>query len=107
MRCHCLCTCDGYHTFDELYDQRSVLYIALCKRQSDTTPKGWWSQVWRSKTHSDGTSYPGWFVLGIGKAEGHQLTFHLHESWWDSCEFAAPEFDGHTVDDVIERLKRL
>ncbi len=26
------CTCDGYHTFDELYDHRITLYISLCKQ---------------------------------------------------------------------------
>jgi hypothetical protein len=32
------CKCDGYHTFDELYDHRIQLFIAFCKRQKKTEP---------------------------------------------------------------------
>lgn len=101
------CTCDGYHTFDELYEHRFALYIALCKLlQEDLIP------VWRSKLHSDGTSFDGWFILGIGKIRGKQITYHLPLSKWEETNFAetrkkAPTFDGHTSDDVLVRIKRL
>lgn len=98
---------DGYHTFDELYEHRIALYIALCRAINDGP--NW---VWRSVLHSDGTSFPGWFVLGINKAPGEQITYHLPMIKWDKCEFAytldsAPEFDGHTAADVLERLGKL
>jgi hypothetical protein len=96
---------DGYHTFDELYEHRIVLFIALCK--------AYHPPVWCSVFHSDGTQYGDWFILGIGKEKGKQITYHLPAKYWSEvCEFAevlekAPEFDGHTSQDVLERLKNL
>ena len=119
---------DGYHTFGELYENRITLFIALCKKvnQEDETKKalkafkegfafdrsGWIRKVWRSKIHSDGSSYDGWFILGINKDKGSQITYHLPLSRWGETTFAetldkAPEFDGHTNQDVLERIKNL
>ena len=105
---------DGYHTFDELYEHRIVLFIALCKAlwidpQYQTGQK---SHVWRSLKHSDGSSFNGWFVMGIGKERGEQITYHLPMSKWEETEFAptldfAPNFDGHTPEDVLKRLSAL
>lgn len=97
---------DGYHTFGELYTHRIALYIALCSVLS----KDGEGYVWVSKTHSDGSIWDGWFLLGIGVANGQQLTYHLPNEYWERCiEFAkvldiAPEFDGHSSDDVLNRL---
>ena len=104
------CECDGYHTFTELYDHRIALYIALCNALSKQL--GDWRSVWRSRLHSDGSSFDGWFIMGIGTDKGHQITYHLPMKDWDKTNFAetkekAPEFDGHTSDDVIERLSKL
>ena len=108
---------DGYHTFDELYEHRITLFIALCllfKRQENAI--GFISAsdsfVWRSKLHSDGTMFDGWFILGIGKEKGEQITYHLPISKWEETAFAgtlekAPLFDGHTPEDVLSRLKKL
>jgi len=68
--------------------------------------------VWKSKQHLDGTRIEGWFILGINKEEGKQITYHLPLSKWDECDFAktlatAPNFDGHNLIDVLERLKNL
>jgi hypothetical protein len=105
---------DGYHTFDELYDHRIALFIALCKAlwndpQYQTGQK---SHVWRSLKHSDGTSFNGWFVMGIGKERGKQITYHLPMSKWNETDFCptlefAPNFDGHTSADVLKRLSAL
>ena len=111
------CDCDGYHTMDELYEHRIELFIALC-RVSAPAPlyvdnKLWMGNLcWRSKLHSDDTSYDGWFVLGIGKDKGKQITYHLPLDRWDDTNFAeildrAPEYDGHTAEDVLKRLKEL
>ncbi len=102
---------DGYHTFEELYDSRIELYIALCKKVSETT-HGRIHPVWRSTKHSDGTEYDGWFLLGIGTAAGKQITFHLPINRWPDTMFArtftiAPDFDGHTTKDVLQRLKEI
>lgn len=100
---------DGYHTFDELYQHRFALYLALCKVISQTTGIG---TVFRAKTHSNGTSYEGWFLLGMFQTAGKQISYHLPLEWWESANFAetlevAPAFDGHTSRDVIERVKLL
>lgn len=104
---------DGYHTFGQLYDHRAVLYIALCEMiHNYRTDKNGESFVWKSKAHSDGSTWEGWFLLGIGKEPGEQITYHLPVDKWDACEFVkelekAPAFDGHTSDDVLQRLKSL
>lgn len=106
---------DGYHTFDELYEHRVTLYITLCKILSkimDNTSEGLpWCYVWRSKKHSDGSEWPGWFILGIDKFSS-QITYHLPLGKWNETNFAdtlneAPEYDGHTSEDVLERLKNI
>lgn len=117
------CDCDGYHTFDELYDHRISLYIALCKALAreyilpmhDDTNDFKKYDVWRSKKHSDGELCFGTgtqFVLGLGKAKGAQITYHIPIERWLETDFAdtlekAPEWDSHTSDDVLNRLKDL
>ncbi len=100
-------TSDGYHTFNELYEHRIVLWIALCKELNRRD-----IAVWRSRLHSDGSSFEGWFVLGVRGDVGKQITYHLPLHKWDECDFActletAPTFDGHTSADVLERIKKL
>jgi hypothetical protein len=97
---------DGFHTFNQLYEHRTVLFLALCRH----IDKGW--TVWRSTLHFDGSYYEGWFIMGISATPGKQISYHLPMSKWDDANFAvtldhAPEWDGHTPNDVIERLKEL
>lgn len=100
---------DGYHTFGELYEHRIVLYIALCRIIKKNSNRF----VWISRTHSDGSHYPGWFIMGINQIPGYQITYHLPEKYWSECaEFAhfssgPPDFDGHSASDVLERIKNL
>ncbi len=122
------CISDGYHTIAELYDHRITLFIALCKvvdwqeeKRNDeasnvSTTCGVYrpQRIWRSKRHSDGELTFGgeWFVLGIGREKGEQITYHLPISRWNETDFAetldrAPEWDGHASADVLERLKKL
>lgn len=96
-------TSDGYHTMNELYDHRFALYIALCKSKVDEL------YIWRSQAHADGSMYDGHFILGIDNEPGKQITYHLPMILWNKTEFAqtldrAPDFDGHTAADVIDRL---
>lgn len=113
---------DGYHSIQELYDHRITLFIALCRcmesgiSQNQQAIMGREAEhpmrPWRSKTHYDGTSWDGWFIMGIGKEKGEQISYHLPLSRWDETDFAetlekAPPFDGHTSADVLERLKQL
>ena len=71
------CDCDGYHTFDELYDHRITLYIALLRTQTKFSYIGAERRPWRTKAHSDGSLWDGWFILGIGLEKGKQITYHL------------------------------
>lgn len=100
-------TSDGYHTFNELYEHRISLWVALCRvieQQREGT-------VWKTQLHSDGTSLDGWFVLGMHHLPSQQITYHLPMSRWDECKFKtldrALEFDGHTGADVLARLERM
>jgi hypothetical protein len=105
---------DGYHTFDELYAHRIALWIVFCRELASNPANqyGPRSEVWRSWLHSDGSQIKDWFILGIGKNPGEQITYHLPNEKWDCCEFAqtlerAPEFDGHTSAEVLDRLGRI
>jgi hypothetical protein len=89
---------DGYHTFDELYDQRAVLFSTICRLFPD--------KAWKSKLHSDGTMFEGCFIVGIETPEG-QYTYHYGMGKWDWFPVReienAPEWDGHT-DKHVRRL---
>ena len=105
---------DTYHTFGELYEHRIVNFMTICRliyhsliSSTNDVP------TWISRKHSDGSEWKGWFILGIHTDKGKQITYHLPiEKWDECCMFAipldkAPEFDGHTSQDVLERLKQL
>ena len=94
---------DGYHTFDELYDHRCLLFVALMK----TNPK----ISWRANNHDDGTSYESWFVAGMHLPSG-DISYHLPQYMWkllDNVKIKtsnkAPKWDGHTSKDVVSRLE--
>jgi hypothetical protein len=92
---------DGYHTFNELYDHRCHLFIALM-HQSDP------SLSWRSKLHDDGTNYPEWFIAGMDLPTG-TISYHLPLWMWSMTDGImtlerAPKWDGHTAEDVVKRL---
>lgn len=96
-------TSDGYHTFDELYHHRAVLFSVVVAANS--------SRAWKSKLHHDGTMYDGMFIVGIDTPQG-QATYHYDvEPYWDMfwCKELerAPEWDGHTSDEAIERIGSL
>lgn len=103
---------DGYHTFGELYEHRIALFIALGNAiviaNADLKDK----LVWKSTTHSDGSSFVGWFIAGIGTEPGTQISYHLPIDKWESMHVwkeleKAPEWDGHTSADVLDRLRML
>ena len=50
--------------------------------------------------------------MGINKEAGNQITYHLPIDCWDECKFAetldkAPDYDNHTSNDAILRLKTI
>ena len=96
-------TSDGYHTFNELYHHRAVLFSVIVKTFSD--------KAWKSLRHHDGTMYDGMFIVGIDTPEG-QATYHYDiDPYWDMFECRelerAPEWDGHTPAQAIERIGKL
>jgi hypothetical protein len=91
-------TSDGYHTFDELYEHRHALFAVACR----------FLDGWKSKLHDDGTMFDGWFIAGIETAQG-QATYHMPMRLWEGFPARelekAPAWDGHTPNDVIDRLR--
>ncbi len=111
---------DGDHSFTELYEHRFTLYIGLLKQlakqmvtpMSDDTADIPVYKIWKSKFHSDGSSYDGWFLLGLGEMPGNQISYHLPNRLWDEVNFAeaiekAPTWDGHNANDVLIRIKNI
>lgn len=94
---------DGYHTFEEIYDHRCLLFCALIESMKFALFK-----PWKSRLHSDGNGLDGWFIAGITLPDG-PITYHLPTAMWDLCHAEelerAPEWDGHTSADVVERLR--
>lgn len=96
-------TSDGYHTFNELYHHRAVLFSVIVASFHD--------MAWKAKAHHDGTMYDGMFIVGIDTPDG-QATYHYDiEPYWGMfrCKELdrAPEWDGHTPEQAIERISKL
>lgn len=96
-------TSDGYHTFNELYHHRATLFSVICNSRPEL--------AWKSKLHHDGTMYDGMFIVGIETPEG-QATYHYDiDPYWEMFSVQelpkAPEWDGHTPAQAIERIGKL
>lgn len=94
---------DGYHTFNQLYYQRAVLFATIVKLNKNKS--------WKSFKHSDGifcfNSNGEWFIVGIDTPEG-SYTYHYSKEYWDlfDCEEleCGKQWDGHTEKDVTRLL---
>lgn len=86
---------DGYHTYNELYEHRMILFSIICNTYA--------KQAWKSKLHQDGTMFDNYFVVGIDTENG-QFTYHYELKHWDKFQVKelanAPEYDGHTPSDI-------
>lgn len=96
-------TSDGYHTFNELYHHRAVLFSVIVKAFP--------GMAWRAKHHHDGTMYDGMFIVGIETPDG-QASYHYDiNPYWDMFQCKeleyAPEWDGHTPAQAIARIGKL
>ena len=96
-------TSDGYHTFNELYHHRAVLFSVIVKAFPE--------RAWKARQHHDGTMYSGMFIVGIDTPDG-QASYHYDiDPYWDMFECRelerAPEWDGHTPAQEIERIRKL
>jgi hypothetical protein len=94
---------DGFHTFNELYEHRQILFSKLLSAFPEIS--------WKSRKHADGSMFSGqeeWFISGMKLPSG-MITYHIEGRFWDDTicpeiEFA-PAWDGHTSNDVVNRLK--
>ena len=94
---------DGFHTMAELYHHRAILFSVIVRDHQEL--------AWKSKMHHDGTMYDGMFIVGIDTHDG-QASYHYDiDPYWDMFDCKelenAPEFDGHTPAEAIERISAL
>lgn len=87
---------DGYHTFNELYFHRMILFSIICEQNIE--------KAWRSKLHDDGTMYTNHFIVGLDTPEG-QYSYHYHIKHWNNFSGVkeldmAPKWDGHKPEDI-------
>lgn len=118
---------DGYHTFNELYEFRKIYNAALFNewaKQKTETGKMLLRNpsiietiskydVHKSWRHNDGELCfgGGWFIV-VAVLPSGQISNHYKAEDWDlfkipEVEKAKYKFDGHTSQDVIERLIKL
>lgn len=92
---------DGFHTFNDLYEQRMWLFAALVNAYKD--------KAWKSLRHEDGEHCFGGdlFIVGIDTPEG-SYTYHYGIQYWDvfDCQILprAKHWDGHTDKDVTRLM---
>ena len=96
-------TSDGYHTFNELYHHRAVLFSVIVRMMPD--------KAWKSKLHHTGDMFDGMFIVGIDTPAG-QATYHYDiDPYWEMFDCKelerAPFWDGHTPSQAIERIATL
>ena len=105
-------TSDGHHTFDDLYAHRLALTMALFRALGGSPdPDG--PFPWRSLRHHDDTEPfgGGWFIVGVTFPGPAAVTYHYRDEHWHAFDIEgvrtlerAPVWDGHTPQDVIDRL---
>ena len=91
---------DGDHTFEELYDHRSVLFASLCNC--------FVGRSWKTRLYEDGSKVEdGYFLCGI---DDGAIRYHIKDKYWDlfKCDESpvSPKWDGSSPDDCLEELKK-
>ena len=92
---------DGFHTFNQLYYQRMMLFATIVKQNRD--------RAWKSLRHEDGELCFGgdWFIVGIDTPEG-SYTYHYEDNYYNLFDCVELErgkhWDGHTEKDVTRLL---
>lgn len=87
---------DGYHTFDELYHHRCLLFINLCLTDAKNA-------FWKP-------DYKDWFCLYWESPHG-QISYHIPNKMLDLIKNKIQRDDSHVWDlhqggDVIRRLEK-
>lgn len=92
---------DGFHTFNQLYYQRMMLFATIVKQNKEI--------AWKSLRHEDGELCfgGGWFIVGVDTPEG-SYTYHYETNFYslfDCVELdRGKHWDGHTEKDVTRLL---
>ena len=92
---------DGFHTFNQLYYQRMMLFAVIVRQNKD--------KAWKSFRHEDGELCfgGGWFIVGVDTPEG-SYTYHYEAKYFDlfDCDILdyGKHWDGHTEKDVTRLL---
>lgn len=90
---------DSYHSFDELYSHRIMLFLTLMKQNKEIS--------WKTRFDREGGNITGWFIGGMELPVG-QITYHIPDEFWDVLsdvkEVEKSLWDGHDSNDVIKRL---
>jgi len=103
---------DYSHSFNDLYDHRDTLFLCLLRLLFGRNNFNPAYRACKSKLHADGTNFEGYFIVMVTDLlSKEQISYHLSiEKYWDICDLEevekAPEWDGHSSDDVIERLTK-
>jgi len=109
---------DGYHTFNELYEFRKLYNAALFNEWANTIHHNSDGNVrnpydvHKSVRHHDGEECfgGGWFIVVAMLPDG-QISNHYKMKDWDLFKLPVLEkakfpFDGHTPNDVLNRLRK-
>jgi hypothetical protein len=90
---------DGYHTFDELYEHRCLLFLLF------VTGQDLMGAAYAVLEH-----YEGWDLITYDSPEG-QISYHVSTKYrhlWSGTLMEIPierhKFDGHTPTDVVMRM---
>jgi hypothetical protein len=88
---------DGYHTFDELYEHRNMLFLSLCLSMRH--------DAWMTEPSE------GWFVVFLELITG-QISYHIPEKYYGRLLGRIGvdkdyKWDGHTSADAVNRLDQL
>ena len=88
---------DGYHTYNQLYHQRAMLFATIVNQNSD--------KAWKTHKHEDGEPCfgGGWFLVTIDTPQG-AYGYHYEDKYRDlfRCKELekAKHWDGYTEEDV-------
>lgn len=88
---------DGYHTFNQLYYQRTILFAQIVNDHK--------SRAWKTRYHEDGEPCfgGGWFLVTIDTPNG-AYGYHCEDKYWGLFECdeipKAKHWDGYTEKDV-------
>lgn len=90
---------DGYHTFNELYYHRTILFSLFVNYHPEIS--------WKSHKHFDGSMYDGYFIVGVTTPEG-DYSYHCKLEYWDMFKVPevdhSPQWDGHKPEDITRLL---